>query len=391
MTHRLSESDVSPAIARKIAARASRADEAVVVGTRAGVIEWANAAWSKVTGFAVDDAIDKPIGWLLDAAEIDAPVVDFVQRHFLTGLRCEVELPVTTPDGRKLWIHLDVEPFRDAQGEVADFVAVATDITARREGELALEQRIAQALADTEDDTSEHGRTFEPSDRVDVATLESLVAFAQISEAGEPITRWSREVDANDVLKRVRAISRNQLEKRMAIHDAKVMTASAIDLREMLGTVCRPVVESLPKTVALDAEIDPNVPTIFADRDALHVLVRDLFDDASHAIGDEWGTLSLSVGLTDPGRALPSAVHPTFDRFPLTTDHAHVFIELHDTAISLSRESCRYANEATGETPQDARTLSLALASARARALGATLRVHSVPGNGTRVLIYLPI
>lgn len=389
MAHRLSESDVSPAIAKKIAARASRADEAVIVGTRAGVIEWANAAWSKVTGFKVDDAVDKPIGWLLDAAEIDADVVDFVQRHFMTGLRCEVELPVITPDGRSLWIHLDVEPFRDAQGEVADFVAVATDITARREGELALEDRIARALAESDDDSDLHlGAVASPgdaasADELDLEALEARLALARIAEAAQQSMGTG---DATQALALAGEIARTQLDA-----CARPSSPRAIDVAEALEPLCLPILRDLPARVALDAEIDASLPAAYADRDGLDTLMRDLLQSATQAMGDEWGTLSLTAGFAEPGQALLSPVHPSFDRHPLTTPRAHVFVEVHDTAISLSRESIRFIQERTGDAPSDTRALSLALAAARAQALGATLRIHSMPGTGTRAVLYLPI
>ena len=42
-------------IERKLVAGARQSDRAMVVGNRAGVIEWANDAWTRVTGYALDE------------------------------------------------------------------------------------------------------------------------------------------------------------------------------------------------------------------------------------------------------------------------------------------------------------------------------------------------
>jgi hypothetical protein len=389
MAKRIDEADISPVIARKIAARASGADEAIVVGNRAGVIEWANAAWTKVTGFPVDDAISKPIGWLLDAAEIEPTVVDFVQRHFRTGRRCEVELPVTTPDGRAIWVHLDVEPFKDELGEISDFVAVATDITTRREGELAFESRIAEALAESEAlIDGDPGSSARARVEAEIEQLAPALALARIAETVERArTPHAGEIDRAGVLDDVLDRAKRELQRgpggeaRLAETDVDVLT------REAIGDARR----RIPRSVLIDVDLAQDLPTIRIDAEGLDEIVRGLLECAGDAIGDEWGTISVTTGVAEPGIALTSTVDPTIDRFPLTTDRPHVFVELHDTAISLSRAARQFAQTREGPRPDEARTLALALAAAQAERIGGALRVHSVAGIGTRVILYLPV
>ncbi len=390
MANRIDEADISPVIARKIAARASGADEAIVVGNRAGVIEWANAAWTKVTGYPVDDAIAKPIGWLLDAAEIEPSVVDFVQRHFLTGRRCEVEFPVTTPDGRPIWVHLDVEPFKNALGEISDFVAVATDITARRAGEIALESRIAEALAESESEGSTRELDAETRTSVEAALdrLEPTLALARITETIERARGpHAKPVDWQDVLDEVMAHATGELSRKArpeAVHDL-------VDVNRRTQWIAADLTRQLSDSIRLDVVLTPQLPGATIEPSGFDELVTDLLESAAAAIGGEWGTISVTTGVAESGLALASTVDPTIDRFPLTNDRPHVFVEIHDTAISLSRDARHFAETREGEQPRDARTLALALASARTERLGGAMRVHSVPGVGTRVLVYLPI
>lgn len=119
-------------VARKLARGADGNENAVVVGTRAGVIEWANDAWTRVTGYALDESISKPVLSFLRNVDVGPGIVDFVADCFRHGKVCEVEIPLTTPRGESLWIRLRVEPLRDSNGEVSDFIAVATDISERK-------------------------------------------------------------------------------------------------------------------------------------------------------------------------------------------------------------------------------------------------------------------
>ncbi len=127
------KSGVPPSIARKLALSACHDENAVVIGNRAGVIEWANEAWSRVTGYALDESISKPVLTFLREVDVEPGVVDFVGSCFARGEVCEVEVPITTPDGRNLWIQLRVEPLRDASHEVTDFIAIATDVTQQKQ------------------------------------------------------------------------------------------------------------------------------------------------------------------------------------------------------------------------------------------------------------------
>jgi len=133
---------VPEAITQKLALGAQRNEKAIVVGRSDGIIEWANAAWTDVTGYPLHESLGKPVLSFLENVDVEAGVVDFVATCFKQGRLCEVEIPVTTPKGDSLWIHLRVEPvFEDSadgagargpEEEPTDFIATATDVTQRK-------------------------------------------------------------------------------------------------------------------------------------------------------------------------------------------------------------------------------------------------------------------
>ena len=123
---------IPESVERKLASGARHSERAIVVGSRGGIIEWANDAWTRVTGYALDESISKPVQGFLDGIDIDGGVIDFVAGCYEQGRVCELEFPVTPPQRTEQWIQLRVEPLFDADGRVSDFIATATDVTERK-------------------------------------------------------------------------------------------------------------------------------------------------------------------------------------------------------------------------------------------------------------------
>jgi hypothetical protein len=142
MVRRNGRCDGLPAdIERKLVAGARQSDRAMVVGNRAGVIEWANDAWTRVTGYALDESVGKPVGSFLSGVDVDPGIVEFVAACFRRGLACEVDLPLDPPRREPLRILLRVEPLFDSMAEPSDFLAIATDLGDRARADVELPLR----------------------------------------------------------------------------------------------------------------------------------------------------------------------------------------------------------------------------------------------------------
>ncbi|MFK7896027.1 MAG: PAS domain-containing protein [Myxococcota bacterium] len=98
---------------------------AVLTGSRAGIVESANPAWTEITGFPLEETLDKPISHFLEHAGIELELVDFVGQNFLEGRPSAVEFPFQTFTGRTIQVHLSVESLRDELGEINAFRATA--------------------------------------------------------------------------------------------------------------------------------------------------------------------------------------------------------------------------------------------------------------------------
>ena len=195
---------------RKLASGLRRSERAIVVGSRDGFIEWANDAWTRVTGYALHESVSKPIHGFLEGVDIDPGTVDFVGRSFREGRPCEIELALTPPGRQPLWIQLRVEPLFDAAGAVSDFMATATDISDRKRAESrasltevdlsGLVRRVAERERGRLTDTVAIDLDLDPSLPLvlaDVDKIEGLVArrlahgIESIGQGWGTVTLWT--------------------------------------------------------------------------------------------------------------------------------------------------------------------------------------------------------
>ena len=101
-------------------------------------ILYANRAFERMTGYAVDEVIGRNCGFL-QGADVAQPEVQVLREALRKAERCEVVLRNYTKSGTLFWNQLSIAPVRDAGGNVTHFIGVLNDVTERRryESELA--------------------------------------------------------------------------------------------------------------------------------------------------------------------------------------------------------------------------------------------------------------
>jgi PAS domain S-box-containing protein len=124
------------------AALESTAD-AVAITERDGTITWINPAFTRLTGFAADEAIGHSLSLLRSGKHDDAFYRELWQT-ILAGKVWDGELTNKRKDGELYVEAQTITPVPDARGDVSHFVAVKRDISQRRrlEGQLLQAQKM---------------------------------------------------------------------------------------------------------------------------------------------------------------------------------------------------------------------------------------------------------
>lgn len=121
-----------------LAAVADRTENAVVLCNRAGVIEWVNPAFERITGFAIEEAVGFKPGSLLQCAESNPETVALMRDCLQRGEGFRVEIINQHKSGRSYWVDVEVRPMFNEAGDLEHFMAVEADITDRKQAAEAL-------------------------------------------------------------------------------------------------------------------------------------------------------------------------------------------------------------------------------------------------------------
>ena len=102
-------------------------------------ILYISSTYEKVWGRSCQSLYEEPQSWLSAIHPEDSlRAIATIETQFRTGEEFEEEYRIIRPDNSVRWVWVQAFPIRDERGEVTRFVAVAEDITKRKEAEEAL-------------------------------------------------------------------------------------------------------------------------------------------------------------------------------------------------------------------------------------------------------------
>ncbi|MDK9737116.1 response regulator [Vibrio sp. D404a] len=138
----------------ELAQVAEHARDVIIITNPDGKISWVNPAFEKLTGYAMQEAVGKSPGELLQGEHTSPDTVEQLSNSIKQREPIRVEILNYTKSREAYWVELDLSPVLDEQGELQRYIAVERDISDRREIEeklsLALERSNKAAKAKSE-------------------------------------------------------------------------------------------------------------------------------------------------------------------------------------------------------------------------------------------------
>jgi diguanylate cyclase (GGDEF)-like protein/PAS domain S-box-containing protein len=118
---------------RKLAEVATLSSNAVVVADAGGRVEWINDAFTRMTGYTLDDLRGRKPGEALQGPGTDAATVREIGGRLRRGEGTHgVEILNYHKSGRPYWALLEIQPVRDDEGRVVRYVSTESDVTELR-------------------------------------------------------------------------------------------------------------------------------------------------------------------------------------------------------------------------------------------------------------------
>jgi nitrogen-specific signal transduction histidine kinase/CheY-like chemotaxis protein len=159
-----------------------------------------------------------------------------------------------------------------------------------------------------------------------------------------------------------------------------------VNLNAIVEEMSRLSQVSFGKGVSLQRHLDENLPLIEVDPAQMRQVVMNLVVNASEAIGDAVGTITVATGM----RQLTSAYLATTYLAPDLPSGSYVYLKVADAGTGMDAATLARIFEPFFTTRFTGRGLGLSAVLGIVRAHGGTLQVQSEPGHGAVFTIFLP-
>jgi PAS domain S-box-containing protein len=120
---------------RKLSLVASRTTNGVVISDAMGRVEWINDGFTRMTEYRLAELAGRRPADLLQGPETDPATVQYMHDCISGQKGFKAEVINYSKSGRKYWVEIEVQPVCDETGAVRNFMAIESDITARKQAE----------------------------------------------------------------------------------------------------------------------------------------------------------------------------------------------------------------------------------------------------------------
>ncbi|HLK10011.1 MAG TPA: response regulator [Candidatus Binatia bacterium] len=390
--------------ARKLALVASRTDNGVLIADAAGRTEWVNDAFTRMTGYTLEELRGVVPAFMLGDADLDPETRADVARRLAAGQSIRVEVVHHRKDGSLYWGDLEGVPITDGQGRVQQFIAIERDVTERKRAEEQIRRYTAEVEA-SRDRTRDQAHALEQMTRELALARDQALASARAKS--EFLANMSHEIRTpmNGVIGMIALLLETPLTEEQrdyaltVRHSADALLTVINDVLDFskieagkltletvdfdLRTVLEEVSDLLAprayeKGIDFACVLPPEVPrALRGDPARLRQMVLNLVGNAIKFT--EKGEIAIEVQCLEE-----------------TASHATIRIGIRDTGIGIPRE--RHAAIFESFTQADGSTtrryggtgLGLTISRQLAELMGGRIGLESEPGRGSTFWLDLP-
>lgn len=112
----------------------------VVMTSRDGVVEWVNEGFERLTGYTAAEYMGRKPGHLLQGPDTNPETLAEIRQALAAGKGFEVDILNYHRNGQPYWVHIHCNPIEDSATGLSGFMAIESDITRRKQAEIALSQ-----------------------------------------------------------------------------------------------------------------------------------------------------------------------------------------------------------------------------------------------------------
>jgi two-component system, cell cycle sensor histidine kinase and response regulator CckA len=349
--------------------------------------DYINSRYTEITGWTLAEINAMPAGEFAelfhpdDRGQVFAHISEVLETA--DGDFVEIEYRFKTKDGRWIWCLSRDAPFaRTVEGAVTSFIGTFLDITERKQQEKQ-RQEIEQRLQQTQ-------------------RLESLgvlaggiahdfnnILMAILGHADLALDEMSPLASGRESLEQIKtaAMRAADLCTQMLAYSGKgCLEKKDFCLSNLVEEMLHMLRTSISKKCVLNLNLEKQLLLMHGDVSQIRQVLMNLLMNASEAIGERSGSISVSTGAADCSKAY---IEQSYIIHPLNPG-LYVYLEVSDTGCGMSRETTQRMFEPFFTTKFTGRGLGLAAILGIVKAHGGALRVYSELGKGTTIKVLFP-
>jgi len=194
---------------------------------------------------------------------------------------------------------------------------------------------------------------------------------------------------AQSYLREIESASRRagELCRQMLAYSGKGrFVVEPLDLNEVVREMTRMLEVSISKSAVLKYNLAHNLPAVESDVTQVRQVLMNLITNASEAIGDRSGIISISTGARRCDRACLAGAYIAES----LTEGPFVYVEVADTGCGMTPEVKSSIFDPFFTTKFTGRGLGMAAVLGIVRGHKGAIRVDSAPGKGTTITVLFP-
>jgi PAS domain S-box-containing protein len=343
------------------------ADLFFLVETAGGTFQAANPAFETTTGLRVSDLLGRRPGAILP----DRTGTYLETQFSIAASRTTntfFETTLAFPHG-SLILQAQLVPIRDEAGQVVLLAGIARDLTEpRRREEAQLQAQKLESLGLLAGGIAHDFNNL-------LTAILGYVSMAQ-SATQEGRVPSRKGIDAIEST----ALRAAELTRQLLVYSGQGSLAKKpLDLNHTVEEIGRLLSVSISKRVRVLYHLHPELPRFEGDPGQIQQVVMNLVTNASDAIGEREGSVTISTGLVELGELDLLGLHTGRDLVP----GPHVALTVADTGCGMPPEVMARIYDPFFSTKGEGRGLGLSAMLGILRSHGAGLLLWSEPGQGT--------
>jgi PAS domain S-box-containing protein len=186
---------------------------------------------------------------------------------------------------------------------------------------------------------------------------------------------------------RTAGIRASELTRQLLAYSGKGrFVVEALNLNELIEEMAHLLRVSISKRVSLQYHLADDLPAIEADAAQIQQIIMNLITNASDAIGDKAGTITLATGMIEANRQYLSSMFLNED----LPEGQYIYFEVSDTGCGMDEQTKARIFEPFFSTKFTGRGLGLSAVLGIVRGHAGAIKVYSELGKGTAFKVLLP-